>query len=305
MRLGVMRGALLPLAFCVLVCAPPPVVEDHKGEELAGGGAMLSASHKALHAASVRHATHKKAQQLSNGRPIALPIIPKSPPVCSVPPAMRFCKTVTYPVYRPSESQTFAELDFDSHAVFKKIVPHMRISERHFELKLIQTCRENFREFLCLRNFPRCCHVGLCNRYGAPEEALTPEDDTIAGPVETLQDVSQKATTVTFVGGEPEKMRIDQGRNDSVKVKIADAVCLQYVKTYTPLFDCRTRCSELLSTDCLFMLSQDCENLCYGVHSEQCATKDLFQIATGKDAGAPRAAGGGAGWLGFARLRCP
>ena len=25
----------------------------------------------------------------------------------------------------------------------------MRISERHFELKLIQTCRQNFREFLC------------------------------------------------------------------------------------------------------------------------------------------------------------
>ena len=30
---------------------------------------------------------------------------------------MRFCKAVTYPVYRPTESHTFAELDFDSHAV--------------------------------------------------------------------------------------------------------------------------------------------------------------------------------------------
>ena len=66
----------------------------------------------------------------------------------SVPPAMRFCKSVNYPVYRPSETQTFAELDFDSHAVFKKIVPHMRISERHFELPVIEKCRAHFREFL-------------------------------------------------------------------------------------------------------------------------------------------------------------
>lgn len=34
------------------------------------------------------------------------------------------------------------------------------------------------------------------------------------------------------------------------------------------------------------MLSQDCDNLCYGVHSEQCATKQLFTIATGKDSSA-------------------
>ena len=61
---------------------------------------------------------------------------------------------MTYPVYRPSAEHTFAELDFDSHAVYKKIVPHMRISERHFELPIIETCRENFREFLCRRNFP-------------------------------------------------------------------------------------------------------------------------------------------------------
>ena len=39
-------------------------------------------------------------------------------------------------------------------AVYKKIVPHMRISERHFELPIIETCRSNFREFLCRRNFP-------------------------------------------------------------------------------------------------------------------------------------------------------
>ena len=30
----------------------------------------------------------------------------------------------------------------------------------------------------------------------------------------------------------------------------------------------RSKCTELLSSDCLFMLSQDCDNLCFGVHSE-------------------------------------
>jgi len=34
---------------------------------------------------------------------------------------------------------------------------------------------------------------------------------------------------------------VELGRNDTVKVKVADATCLQYVKTYTPLFDCRSR----------------------------------------------------------------
>jgi hypothetical protein len=122
----------------------------------------------------VSHAEHRKAvASLANGRPIHLPVISKSPPVCSAPPDMRFCKSVTYPVYRPSAEHTFAELDFDSHAVYKKIVPHMRISERHFELPIIEQCRANFREFLCLRNFPGCCHVGLCNKYGAPEPVLT------------------------------------------------------------------------------------------------------------------------------------
>lgn len=78
-------------------------------------------------------------------------------------------------------------------------------------------------------------------------------------------------------------MKVQQGRNDTVKVKVADAVCLRYVNTYTPLFDCRSECERLLSKDCLFMLSQDCDNLCYGVHSEKCATKELFGIATGHD----------------------
>ena len=63
---------------------------------MARGGVMLSASHRALHAAAVRHATHKKSEQLSNGRPIALPIIPKSPPVCRFHTSQRCspCETV-------------------------------------------------------------------------------------------------------------------------------------------------------------------------------------------------------------------
>lgn len=46
-----------------------------------------------------------------------LPVIPKKPPVCSRPPTMRFCRNVGYNVYRPSIDHTFADLDFDSHAV--------------------------------------------------------------------------------------------------------------------------------------------------------------------------------------------
>ncbi len=34
--------------------------------------------------------------------------------------------------------------------------------------------------------------------------------------------------------------QVELGRNDTVKVKVADATCLEYVKTYTPLFDCRS-----------------------------------------------------------------
>ncbi|MGB1602849.1 MAG: hypothetical protein ACPIOQ_59510 [Promethearchaeia archaeon] len=45
-------------------------------------------------------------------------------------------------------------------------------------------------------------------------------------------------------------MRVEMGRNDTVKVKVADATCLEYVKTYTPLFDCRSKCSSLLSKVC-------------------------------------------------------
>jgi hypothetical protein len=37
----------------------------------------------------------------------------------------------------------------------------------------------------------------------------------------------QKATTVTFINGSKESMKVEQGRNDTVKVKVADAVCLQ------------------------------------------------------------------------------
>jgi hypothetical protein len=46
----------------------------------------LLASHSALHRAAVAHAVHRKREQaLSEGRPIDLPVIPKSPPVCSAP----------------------------------------------------------------------------------------------------------------------------------------------------------------------------------------------------------------------------
>jgi len=253
-------------------------------------------AHAAVHAAAVRHAHHKLAQSRArSGRKqsvkeanalankVGLPKLPQSPPVCSVPPAMRFCQNVNYPVYRPSVDQTFAQLDFDSHAVFKKIVPHMRISEKHFELPVIHQCRANFRQFLCLRNFPKCCHVGLCNKYGSPDDPLT---------TQTLNDFADeshkhgKATTVTFLNGVKDTMKVDQGRNDTVKVKVSDATCVQYVQTYTPLFDCHRECKSLLSKDCLFMLSQECDDLCFGVHSEKCASKQLYQIATGKSGAA-------------------
>ena len=131
----------------------------------AGARRLLSAKekHSAVHAAAVKHAAHKAAERgraISAAPPaahatasssrgaqqlapsgVSLPTIPKRPPVCSVPPAMRFCKNINYPVYRPDEHHTFADLDFDSHAVFKKIVPHMRISERHFELPAIHQVR--------------------------------------------------------------------------------------------------------------------------------------------------------------------
>ena len=145
--------------------------EDGFSEPAASAGArqLLSANvkHSAVHAAAVKHAAHKSAargradspappakpaaasssssgaQQLAPSG-VSLPTIPKRPPVCSVPPAMRFCKVIDYPVYRPDEDHTFAELDFDSHAVFKKIVPHMRISERHFELPVIHQVRAQY-----------------------------------------------------------------------------------------------------------------------------------------------------------------
>ena len=37
---------------------------------------------------------------------------------------------------------------------------------------------------------------------------------------------------------------------------------------------------------------QDCDNLCYGVHTEQCATPELLNVATGKDSGASGGFGG-------------
>jgi hypothetical protein len=84
-------------------------------------------------------------------------------------------------------------------AVYKKIVPHMRISERHFELPAIEKCRDNFRQFLCLRNFPGCCHVGLCNKYGAPEPVLTTAD--FSQQLKFNNRLMDRPTTVTFVNG--------------------------------------------------------------------------------------------------------
>jgi len=101
------------------------------------------------------------------------------------------------------------------------------------------------------RNFPKCCHVGLCNKYGEPEPPLDTAD--LIPPAAIKR---QKATTVTFVNGSKSSMKVQMGRNDTVKVKMADAVCLEYVNTYTPLFDCRSNCEKLLSKDCRFMLSQ-------------------------------------------------
>jgi hypothetical protein len=94
---------------------------------------LLSSPHRAMRRAVATHAAIRRAslRAAGRGRPaIKLPTIPSSPPVCSTPPPMRFCHNVRYPVYRPSADHTFAQLDFDSHAVYKKIVPHMRISER-------------------------------------------------------------------------------------------------------------------------------------------------------------------------------
>jgi len=99
-----------------------------------------------------------------------------------------------------------------------------------------------------------------------------------------------KPTRVTFLAGSKDKMKVDVGRNDTVKVKVADATCLQYVQTYAPLFDCRAQCHQLLSDDCLFMLSQECSELCMGVHTETCATKALYQMATGKSGATSTAA---------------
>ena len=75
-------------------------------------------AHSVVHAAAVKHAVHKRSERSRSGVPaapaakngenlapsgVSLPNIPKRPPVCSVPPAMRFCESIDYPVYRPDE----------------------------------------------------------------------------------------------------------------------------------------------------------------------------------------------------------
>ena len=49
-------------------------------------------------------------------------------------------------------------------------------------------------------------------------------------PDENLK--KDKATTVTFLAGSRDKMRVDRGLNDTVQVKVADATCLQYVQVF-------------------------------------------------------------------------
>lgn len=110
---------------------------------LAASEDAATSKHVAVHAAAVKHAAHKKA---ARGRPqppapaapaapatapaeinpattesgamqlapsgVSLPTALKRPPVCSVPPAMRFCKSIDYPVYRPDDAHTFADVSY-------------------------------------------------------------------------------------------------------------------------------------------------------------------------------------------------
>jgi hypothetical protein len=120
---------------------------DHmSGNEAAatsGRRRLMSDQHSVVHAAAIKHAAHKLAGRARIGKAksapapaqaqaeptvpstvttkktaklapsgVSLPNIPKRPPVCSVPPAMRFCKNVDYPVYRPDEDHTFADVSF-------------------------------------------------------------------------------------------------------------------------------------------------------------------------------------------------
>lgn len=92
-RAGALRGlltaAVLALASEGSAQADVALHHDHgegAGAQVAPEIEELLASHSALHRAAVQHAQHKKAEQsLANGRPINLPVIPKSPPVCSAP----------------------------------------------------------------------------------------------------------------------------------------------------------------------------------------------------------------------------
>jgi len=100
--------------------------------QLLAASVNAASKHVAVHAAAVKHASHKKS---ARGRPeppapalnvapaeikpstislapsgVSLPKVPRRPPVCSVPPAMRFCKNINYPVYRPDDAHTFADV---------------------------------------------------------------------------------------------------------------------------------------------------------------------------------------------------
>ena len=106
---GLLTAAVLALASEGSAEADVTLHHDH-GEGTAAQVAPeiedLLASHSALHRAAVAHAQHKKAEEsLANGRPINLPVIPKSPPVCSAPVPF-FCSScqLCHPV--PCQQQT-------------------------------------------------------------------------------------------------------------------------------------------------------------------------------------------------------
>eukprot|EP00961_Rhodomonas_salina_P128969 1737622-Rhodomonas_salina.2 len=77
---------------------------------------LFSLSPACIHLAS-SHSPHLLLPYFSPPPPITSQVIPRQPPVCSAPPPMRFCKSVVYPVYRPSAEQTFAQVmpDLSNH----------------------------------------------------------------------------------------------------------------------------------------------------------------------------------------------
>ena len=90
---GLLLAAVLALASEESAAEPEVGRREHDRQALAVEGTApspeieaLLATHSALHRAAVAHAGHRKQEEaLASGRPIHLPVIPKSPPVCSAP----------------------------------------------------------------------------------------------------------------------------------------------------------------------------------------------------------------------------